>query len=396
MMKENMEHPMKNFPGLEITELAKRLIEFKTVNGKSEEFIACLGFIKKYFRSQIEAGKIFFDEYEKNNLKSIVFSNHKTMNPEIILNGHIDVVNAEDKDFFPKIRGGKLYGRGVADMKSEVATMMFIFKEIAENNLEKSISLMLTSDEEMSGESGVGHLIKKIGYRSNVAIVPDGGHNFELIVKEKGGFWIKVVARGKSAHGSRTWLGENAILKLMKFYYELEEIFPPLKKSKLLYQDGVSINLGKINGGKNINSVPDSAEMFLDIRYSEKTHKSEILKTLKQLSQKHRLSFEVINVVEMLETDLENPYIEKFKNIAEKTICRPIVITKASTASDARFFSEYGIPVIIMTPNCGNKHGKDEWVEIKSLEKFYMILKLFVNNPVASEAEDHREFLPPS
>lgn len=363
---------------MEITELTKKLIGFKTVNGRIEEFDNCIDFIKGYFKPQIESGKIFLDEYEKNNLRSIVFSNRKTIKPEIILNGHIDVVNAEDKDFSPRIKGGKLYGRGAADMKSEVATMMIAFKEIVENNLKKSVSLMLTSDEEQSGKSGVEYLINEIGYRSNVAVVPDGGHNFELVVKEKGGFWIKVAANGKSAHGSRTWLGENAILKLMKFYYELEEMFPPLKKSKLLYQDGVSINLGKMQGGKSINSVPDSAEMFLDIRYSEKIHKSEIIRTLRRLSRKRKLSFEVTDVVEMLETDPENPYLEKFKDIAKKTIYKPISIAKASGASDARFFSEHRIPVIIMAPNCGNKHGKDEWVEIKSLEKFYNILTQFI------------------
>lgn len=364
---------------MEITKLTKKLIEFKTVNGKNDEFAACIGFIKDYFKPEIESGKIFSNEYENNKFMSIVFSNRKTIKPEIILNGHIDVVSAEEKDFSPKIKGGKLYGRGAADMKSQVAAMMHIYKKIIENGEKKSIALMLTSDEELSGANGVGYLLNKIGYRCKVAIIPDGGHNFELVIKEKGGFWIKIMASGKSAHGSRTWLGENAILKLMKFYYELEEIFPPLKKSKLLYQDGISINLGKMNGGKSINSVPDSAEMFLDIRYSEKIHKSEIIKTIKRLCREHRLKFEFTDVVEMLETDPQDPYLKKFKNIARKTIYKPIAITKASGASDARFFSEQEIPVIIMTPNCGNKHGKDEWVETKSLEKFYNILIRFIN-----------------
>ncbi|MFA6096132.1 MAG: ArgE/DapE family deacylase [Candidatus Paceibacterota bacterium] len=364
---------------MEITELIKKLIEFKTVNGKNDEFAACICFIKDYFKPQIESGKIYVVEYEKNGLHSIVFSSQKNIKPDIILNGHIDVVNAEEKDFTPIIKSGKLFGRGAADMKSQIATLMHIFKNIVESEEKKSVALMLTSDEELSGGNGVGYLLNEIGYRCKVAIVPDGGHNFEMIVKEKGGFWIKVSASGKSAHGSRTWLGENAVLKLMTFFYELEEIFPPLKKTKKLYQDGVSINLGVMNGGKSINSVPDRAEMFLDIRYSEKMHKSEIIKTLKKLSKKHKLKFEVTDVVEMLETDPQDPYLKKFKNIARKTIYKPIVITKASGASDARFFSAKGIPVIIMTPNCGNKHGKNEWVEIKSIEKFYDILIRFIN-----------------
>lgn len=364
----------------EIVDLTKKLMEFETVSGRNDQFTACFDFVKEYFSAEKMASRIFIEEYEKNGLRSVVLSNRRTIRPDIILNGHLDVVNADEQDFKPRIRSGKLLGRGSADMKSEVAALMIAFKEAVAGNINRSIALMLTSDEEQSGLNGVRYLLDEVGYRCKIAIIPDGGHNFELVVKEKGGFWIKVSAGGKSAHGSRTWLGENAILKLMNFYYEFEEKFPPLKKSKLLYQDGVSVNLGKISGGKSINSVPDSAEMFLDIRYSEKCHKSDILRTLKILSKKHRVKFEVTEVVEMLETDPKDPNLKKFKDIAKKTIYQPIRITKASGASDARFFSKLGIPVIIMTPNCGNKHGKDEWVEIKSLKKFYDILIKFLTN----------------
>lgn len=362
----------------EITSISENLIRFKTVSGNREETRKCVDFIKSYFASEIESGKMFANEYIKNDFLSLVLSNRKTLNPDIILNGHLDVVKAEDEEFDPKIKSGKLYGRGAADMKSQVAVMMNVFKDAVRNDINKSVALMLTGDEELSGSNGTGYLLDEIGYRCKIAIIPDGGHNFELVVKEKGGFWIKINARGKSAHGSRTWLGENAILKLMKFYYELEEVFPPLKKSKKIYQDGISVNLGMIQGGKSINSVPDSAEMFLDVRYSEKIHKRDIVKAVRRLSRKHKLDFEFTEVVEMLETDSKDPYLRKFKNILKKTIYKPVVISKETGASDARFFSRYGIPAIITAPDSGNLHGKGEWIKLADLPKLHNLIKKFI------------------
>lgn len=362
----------------EILELTQKLIAFKTINGNNKEIAACFNFIKKYFEPEIKAKKIIIKEYENNGHLSIVFSNANTIKPDIILNGHIDVVNADNKKFISKIKNGKLYGRGAADMKSEVAVLMKAFKNTINDNIKKSIALILTSDEEIAGKSGVGYLMSTIGYKSNIVIAPDGGHNFELIIKEKGGFWIKISAKGKPSHGSRPWLGENAILKLVKFYQSLETKFPPLKKTGLLYRDGVSINLGKIQGGKSVNSVPDTAEMYLDMRYSKKTDKIKITKQLSQLIKKHKITFKITDMVEILETNPRNQYLIKFKKIAEKILGKKIKISKATGASDARFFSAKNIPVVVMTPNCGDKHGPNEWVEIKSLDKFYDIIKTFL------------------
>lgn len=364
----------------EIIEITKKLIGFKTFNGNDKEMIRCFNFIKDYFKPEIKNKKIIVKEYRYNNLTSLVFSNTNTLKPDILLNGHIDVINADNKEFRPKIKNGRIYGRGSADMKSEVVIMMVIFKEAINSGIKKSISLMLTSDEEMAGNSGVGFLVNKIGYRSKVVIIPDGGHNFELVIKEKGGLWIKITAKGKSIHGSQPWLGKNAIIKLLKFYNALEKVFPALKETKVQYQDGVSLNLGKISGGKNINSVPDGAEMYLDIRYSEKDHKKIIIDTVKKLSKKHKVKFEMIKFIEILENNPRNYYIKKFRDIAAKSSKKVIKFSKATGTSDARFFSAKGIPVIIIVPHGDNEHGQNEWVEIKSLDKFYQILKEYIEN----------------
>lgn len=362
----------------EILELTKKLISFKTITGNTKEIAACFDFIKNYFKDEIKSGKIIAREYEKNDAVSMVFSNARKLDFDIILNGHIDVIAAPDKDFAPKIKNGKLYARGAADMKSQVATMMIILKELINSGFKKSIALLLGSDEEVGGESGIEYLIEKVGYKAAVAIIPDGGENFELTIKEKGVLWLKITAKGKTAHGSRPWLGENAILKLMRSYKELEKIFPSFKKTKSLYQDGISMNLGKVQGGKIINTVPDSAEMQIDFRYSEKGDDAKIISAIKALSQKHRLEFEIIKNMRESVTDAENIYLKKFKKITEKIVGRKMKISKSTGASCSRFFSEKNIPAIITSPDYGNIHAAEEWIDIKGTEKLYKIIKEFL------------------
>ena len=53
-------------------------------------------------------------------------------------------------------------------------------------------------------------------------------------------------------------------------------------------------------------------------------------------------------------------------------------IDKDHGASDGRFFSAKNIPVVMFKPICSQPHIDNEWIELKSLEKFYQILKGFL------------------
>ena len=72
----------------------------------------------------------------------------------LAFNGHIDVVAANSGWRYPpfaaEVEGGKIYGRGSADMKSGCAAMMAAAKYIIDTKatLEKGFVLTLVSDEE--------------------------------------------------------------------------------------------------------------------------------------------------------------------------------------------------------------------------------------------------------
>lgn len=103
--------------------------------------------MESYFKNK----KLFLKRYEKNNKYALAVTFENSRTPKIFLNGHLDVVDASDEEFMPRIESETLYGRGAADMKGAVAAMMKVIDYFAECEMTPSLGLMLTTDEEEGG-----------------------------------------------------------------------------------------------------------------------------------------------------------------------------------------------------------------------------------------------------
>ena len=80
-------------------------------------------------------------------------------------------------------------------------------------------------------------------------------------------------------------------------------------------------------------------------------------------------------------TQKNNKYIKKLLKVAKKHKIN-IKINKDHGASDGRFFSAKSIPVVVFKPICSQPHIDNEWIDLKSLDKFYRILKDFLLDTV--------------
>jgi acetylornithine deacetylase/succinyl-diaminopimelate desuccinylase-like protein len=138
------------------------------------------------------------------------------------------------------------------------------------------------------------------------------------------------------------------------------------------------LNVGKISGGEAVNQVADYAEAMLDIRFVSKENEADILNLAKQVASKSgKIEIEKIISAFPMNTDENNNYVKKFKQIAKQKGIK-IKSTFTHGSSDARFFSENRIPVIVLRPKGGGHHSEEEWIELESLKKFYEVLKDFV------------------
>lgn len=352
--------------------LLKKLITFQSDKNHPEEIKGCFDYIV----SELKKTGLKLKTFLKNNKPSLIASPRLKKHYQFIFNGHIDVVPADYKDAFePKIKNGKLYGRGASDMKGPLGVLIELSKDLAINHPRVDFALMITSDEEIGGFDGVRFLLKEKGYSCDCAIIPDGGKDFSLVLAEKGVLHVKIEARGKTAHGSRPWLGDNALDKLIRVYLRLQQSIPKTTKYDRWKP---TLNLGKMVGGDATNKVPSYAFMQLDFRYPEKGQKNQLLRLLRrEVKNEKGVSWTILAEGAPLINDPNNKYFKMIQKISEK-YGRKLTIVKEHGASDGRFFAEKDIPVIMFKPVCSESHIDFEWIDIKSLSVYYQILKTFV------------------
>ncbi len=138
--------------------------------------------------------------------------------PVLLYNGHIDVVpagNGWSRDpFSGEIVEGRLYGRGTADMKSGVASMVAAAEAIVKSGFKLKGDLLITAvaDEETGSLKGTRYLIER-GLKADMAVVSEPT-DLRVEIAHKGILWAEITTRGRGSHASRPHLGVNAIDKM--------------------------------------------------------------------------------------------------------------------------------------------------------------------------------------
>ena len=351
---------------------AFRLIEYQSDKNHPKAIKKCFNFVK----SDLENAGLKVKAYSPNYQFSLVAGRQLKKHYQFFLIGHLDVVPADYKNAFkPTIRGNRLYGRGASDMKGVTAAMIKLLKDLATNQPQADVGLMITTDEEIGGFNGVDYLVNTLGYTCDCAVVPDGGRNWQLVTAEKGVFLVEINSKGKSAHGSQPWLGDNALDKLIRICSEIRNQMPKVSQNDRWHP---TCNLGLISGGNTPNMVPAFARAHLDFRHPEKKQKNTIVKIIeKAVAMERGVTWKITVEGAPLVNNPQNKYFRKIQAVAKKNR-QELKIIKEDGASDGRFFSVKAIPVIMFKPVCSEAHIYNEWIDLKSLEKFYQILKQFI------------------
>jgi succinyl-diaminopimelate desuccinylase len=348
-----------------ILSLTKELVAIPSVSGDVEKSVEALERIKK------ELSDFSFTPFVSENFPSLLYTNksEETKNFKIILNGHLDVVPSNE--YQPYEKEGRLYGRGVLDMKAAAAVMILLFKDIAKD-LSYPLGLQLVTDEELGGYNGTRYQVAS-GIRADFAIMGECNSNFQIANQAKGVKFIKLKIKGLSAHAAYPWQGKNAIWKMYQVLEPLMEAFPIPEKE--IFETTVTITKIETENGTN-NKTPDSCVAYLDVRFIEKD-KDTIFDKIRSLLPEDTI-VEPINLWPPLFVDPENLYIKQLRNITTNVIEKELPLRFAHATSDAPFFSQYGCAAVEFGPIGKYPHQEDEWVEIQSLVDYYQILKTFL------------------
>lgn len=206
--------------------------------------------------------------------------------------GHTDTVEYTDGWNYDKLavtkEDGKLYGLGVCDMKSGIAAIIAAIAQVDFSKLRKGMKVYFTYDEEI-GFSGIKSVVEYEKNFPDTVIVGEPTNN-EIIVGSKGLMEYKISFRGVKTHSSTPDRGKSAIMSAIAFINELNEFYENEIKIEKNFDFEIpytTMNIGVINGGSAINSVPDYCEFLVDFRTTDMDIEEKIVRKLKLLGEKY-------------------------------------------------------------------------------------------------------------
>ncbi|MHA1257039.1 MAG: M20 family metallopeptidase [Promethearchaeota archaeon] len=352
ILKKLVQIPSENPPGI-----TKDIVKYLISNVFKE---------KEGFRNQVVTNKK--NGVELHNLISTI-GNGKEV---IALSGHFDVVPIgdasqwRDPPFSAEIKGGRLYGRGSADMKGGIAFLIGVIKILSEipEFLEKYTLMFLGTADEEDGMTGSITLSRQDIINDLILLVIAEPTNLKIGIGEKGLLWVKLRITGKAAHGSMPQEGINAIKRALEILPQLHDFLGERNNDIL---GNSTLNIGKINGGTAINVVPDQVVLDLDYRLIPEQDQTLLIKDLNSLQKSGLpINVEVLKELPALVTDPNHLFIQNIKEISKNEI------VGLPYATDAAHFinSKNPIPFVIYGPGDPiNIHKTDEYIEIDHIFK---------------------------
>ena len=319
---------------------------------------------------------------------------HGNNGPIFSFAGHTDVVPAGDDDawesnpFEPTIKNGMLYGRGAADMKGSLASMVVATENFIEKNPNHNgiIAFLITSDEEgvaINGTAKVMDFLKDNNQKIDFCLVGEPSSTAILgdVIKNgrRGSLNACLRVKGKQGHIAYPQLADNPIHLVTP---ALNQLCDEQWDNGNDYFPATSFQISNIHSGDKVtNVIPGEVEVMFNFRYSTETTKEELQKRVNDILDSHKLNYFVewshsgypflTPKGELVSACVDA--IEKIKAI------KPELSTSGGT-SDGRFIAQEGTQVVELGPNNSTIHQVNESVSVQDLEDLTKIYSQVLTN----------------
>jgi succinyl-diaminopimelate desuccinylase len=316
----------------------------------------------------------------------------------LVFNGHLDTFPIGEGEWtVPPLHGtlrdGRLYGRGVSDMKGGIAAALTAFRILASVRERWCGELVLTlaGDEENMGSLGSRWLLENVPEaKGDAMLCGDVGSPMVVRFGEKGLCWVEIEAEGKPAHGAHVHKGCNAIDRLRRALDGLKRIealpvaAPAAVTSAIMAAKPVSeelsgegeaetlqrvtVNIGTIEGGMSPNLVPARAHAAADIRLPVGVGLDSVEATLHdELDSCEGVSWRILREYPPSFTPPDHEIVRCTVAAATKVFGNPPVTNMRVGASDARLYRMFGVPSVILGCTPFNMGAPDEYILVEEL-----------------------------
>jgi acetylornithine deacetylase len=371
-------------PRLRSLELIRTLVGFDTTSRGSN--MALIDWVRDYLAEHgIDSQLTTNDDGRKANLfATLPARDGNATTGGVVLSGHTDVVPVdgqpwETDPFTATLRGDKLYGRGVADMKSFSAIGLAFVPEFIGRGLSRPLHFALSYDEEV-GCIGVRRLIADIarrGIRPSGCIVgePTG---MRLVIANKGKRSFRCRVRGHEAHSALTPRGVNAVqiaCEIVTFLTQIARRFRDRGGFDAAYDiPHTTAHTGVIHGGTALNIVPRDCTFDFEFRHlpfddpdalfaDVKRFAATLIPEMHAVDPATYIEFESLSSMPGFDTHGGSEIAELGRACTGEND-----YAKVSFGTEAALFHNANIATIICGPgHIEQAHQPNEWISLEQL-----------------------------
>lgn len=303
----------------------------------------------------------------------------------LLLNGHLDTVGTEGmvhEPWDPVVRGGRVYGRGSADMKAGVAAMCAAAWRAARapGGLRGEVIIAAVVDEEYKS-LGTSAIVAA-GVTADAAIVTEPTR-LAVCTAHKGFAWADLVVRGVAAHGSRYDVGVDAIALAALVIADLEAYQQrelTTRSHPLLGRP--SLHASFIRGGTGLSTYPDECTMQLERRTIPGESAGDFVREVEAAAARVRVARPELDVAivqgfsqEPNEVPTSHAVVQCLTDaLAARKL--PAPVEGLSCWTDAALLTAAGIPAVCFGPgDIAVAHAKEEYVAVAEVDAATAVLE---------------------
>ncbi|MGC3894902.1 acetylornithine deacetylase [Pseudomonas urmiensis] len=372
-------------------DLLARLIGFATVSRDSN--LELIGFIRDYLAGLGVDSELF---HNREGTKANLFA---TIGPldkgGVVLSGHTDVVPVDGQawtvePFRLSERDGRLYGRGAADMKGFIASVLAAVPAFLAQPLKTPVHLAFSYDEEV-GCLGVRSMLAALQERAHKPRLCLIGEPTELkpVLGHKGKLAMRCQVQGAPCHSAYAPYGVNAIEYAARLIGKLGEIGEVLAQDQDARFDPPfsTVQTGLIKGGRALNIVPEECEFDFEVRALPGFEAQAVADQLQSYAQAQLLPrMRAVNPA----SDIRLQPLSAYPGLAtpaQSEAAQWVALLSGSTefgtvafGTEGGLFDQAGIPTVVCGPGSMEQgHKPDEFVSVEQLAGCDAMLRRLVD-----------------